>query len=102
MIQLLQWLMVLVLAALAGRLVSKIKLPSILGWLIIGMLFGPHALGLMTQPVLDAVWYKTVIRWMQCAFGLMLGTELVWKELKSYGKGLTVTTLTQSRAPFAL
>lgn len=55
MIQLLQWLMVLLLAALAGKLISKIKLPSILGWLIIGMLFGPHALGLMPQPVLDAV-----------------------------------------------
>lgn len=100
MMQILQWLMVLVLAMLAGRLVSRIKLPSILGWLIIGMLFGPHALGLMPQPVLDSVWYKTVIMWMQCAFGLMLGTELVWKELKSCGKGLIVTTLTQSLGTF--
>lgn len=100
MIQLLRWLVVLALALLAGNLVSMIKLPSILGWLIIGMLFGPHALGLMPQPVLDAVWYKTVIMWMQCAFGLMLGTELVWKELKSCGKGLAVTTLTQSLGTF--
>lgn len=100
MIQLLQWLIVLALAALAGRLISKLKLPSILGWLIVGMLLGPHALGLMPQPVLDAVWYKTVIMWIQCALGLMLGTELVWKELKSYGKGLTVTTLTQSLGTF--
>ena len=100
MMQILQWLMVLVLALLAGRLISRIKLPSILGWLIIGMLFGPHALGLMPQPVLDSVWYKTVIMWMQCAFGLMLGTELVWKELKSCGKGLIVTTLTQSLGTF--
>lgn len=83
MIQLLRWLMVLVLAMLAGKLVSKIKLPSILGWLIIGMLFGPHAFGLIRQPVLDAMWYKTVIMWMQCAFGLMLGTELVWKSSKT-------------------
>lgn len=100
MIQLLQWLLTLALAALAGRLVSKIRLPSILGWLIIGMLFGPHALGLMPQTVLNAVWYKTVIMWMQCAFGLMLGTELLWKELKSYGKGLIATTLTQSLGTF--
>lgn len=100
MIQLMQWLMVLILAMFAGRLISKIKLPSILGWLIIGMLFGPHALGLMPQAVLDAVWYKTVIMWMQCAFGLMLGTELVWKELKNYGKGLIATTLTQSLGTF--
>ena len=71
MIQLLRWLMVLVLAMLAGKLVSKIKLPSILGWLIIGMLFGPHAFGLIRQPVLDAMWYKTVIMWMQCAFTVL-------------------------------
>lgn len=100
MMQLLQWLVVLVLAALVGKLISRIKLPSILGWLIIGMFFGPHALGLLPQSVLDAVWYKTIIMWMQCAFGLMLGTELVWKKLKSYGKGLIVTTLTQSLGTF--
>lgn len=100
MMQILRWLITLALAAVAGRLVSKIKLPSILGWLIIGMFFGPHAFGLMSQPVLDAGWYKTVIMWMQCAFGLMLGTELVWKKLKSYGKGLIVTTLTQSLGTF--
>ena len=102
MIQLLQWLAVLVLAALAGKLVSKIRLPSILGWLIVGMLLGPHALGLLPQSILDTSWYKTVIMWMQCAFGLMLGTELVWKDLKSFGKGLIVTTLTQSLGTFAL
>ncbi len=100
MILLLRWMMVLALALMAGKLVSRIKLPSILGWLVIGMLFGPHTLGLMPQQVLDAVWYKTVIMWMQCAFGLMLGTELVWKELKSCGKGLVVTTLTQSLGTF--
>ena len=92
----------LVLAALAGWLISKFKLPSILGWLIIGMVFGPHALGIISQEVLDVEWYKAVIMWMQCAFGLMLGTELVWKKLKNYGKGLIVTTLTQSLGTFFL
>lgn len=102
MILFLRWLAVLVLAALAGKLISKLKLPSILGWLIVGMFFGPHALGIVSQDVLDASWYKVVIMWMQCAFGLMLGTELVWKKLKNYGKGLIVTTLTQSLGTFFL
>lgn len=100
MIPFVQWLIVLALAALAGKLISKVKLPSILGWLLVGMLFGPHAVGLLPQPVLDAAWYQTVIMWMQCAFGLMLGTELVWGKLKCYGKGLIVTTLTQSLGTF--
>ena len=100
MMLVLRWLAVLILAALAGKLISKLKLPSILGWLIIGIFLGPHALGIISQKVLDASWYKVIIMWMQCAFGLMLGTELVWKKLKSYGKGLIVTTLTQSLGTF--
>lgn len=96
----LRWLFTLVLAALAGKLVSKIKLPSIIGWLIVGMLFGPHAAGLLPQSVLDAKWYQLIIMWMQCAFGLMLGTELVWKKIKNYGKSLIITTLTQSLGTF--
>lgn len=99
---LIRWLAVLLLAALAGKLISKLKLPSILGWLIVGMIFGPHALGLMPQEVMDALWYKVTIMWMQCAFGLMLGTELVWNKLKHYGKGLIVTTLAQSLGTFLL
>lgn len=54
----------LTLAALAGRLISKVKLPSILGWLIVGMIFGSHAVGLLPQSVLDAAWYQTVIMYL--------------------------------------
>lgn len=73
----------------------KIKMPSILGWLIVGMIFGPHAIQLMPQSVLEAGWYKTIIMWMQCAFGVMLGSELIWSKLKTSGKPLIITTLTQ-------
>lgn len=100
MIMVLRWFLILLLAAFAGKLISKIKLPSILGWLIVGMIFGPHAVGLMPQELLDAQWYKIIIMWMQCAFGLMLGTELVWKKIKNYGKALVITTLTQSLDTF--
>lgn len=36
-------ILVVILAFLAGKLISKLKLPAILGWLIAGMLLGPHA-----------------------------------------------------------
>ena len=98
----LRWLCILLLAFLAGKLMAKIKMPSILGWLIVGMIFGPHAVGLMPQSVIDAQWYKLIITWMQCAFGIMLGTELIWKKIKSYGRALIVTTLTQSLGTFLL
>lgn len=102
MIHVLRWLAVLVLAFASGKLITKIKMPSILGWLIVGMLFGPHALRLLPQDVLTAGWYQTIVMWMQCAFGVMLGTELIWKKLKRSGKALIVTTLTQSLGTFAV
>ena len=67
MIHVLRWLAVLVLAFTVGKLITKIKMPSILGWLIVGMLFGPHALRLLPQDVLTAGWYQTIVMWMQCA-----------------------------------
>ena len=36
-------------AFLVGRLVAKLHLPSILGWLITGMALGPHAFGFISQ-----------------------------------------------------
>lgn len=99
---LLCWIATLAIAFVAGKLMAKIKMPSILGWLIAGMLLGPHAIGLMPQELMHTGWYKTVIMWMQCAFGVMLGTELIWKKLKNYGKALVATTLTQSLGTFAI
>lgn len=97
-----RWILTLIIAFIAGKLINKIRMPAILGWLIVGMLLGPHAAGLMSQSIMDLGWYKIIITWMQCAFGLMLGTELVWKKLRQYGKGLVVTTLTQSLGTFFL
>lgn len=101
-ILILRWIAVLALAFAAGKLITKIKMPSILGWLIVGMLLGPHAANLLPQEVLVAGWYKTIIMWMQCAFGVMLGSELIWNKLKRSGKALVITTLTQSLGTFAL
>ena len=101
-VNILRWIAVLALAFAAGKLMSKIKMPSILGWLIVGMLLGPHAVALMPQSILSAGWYKTIIMWMQCAFGVMLGSELIWSKLKHSGKALVITTLTQSLGTFAV
>ena len=97
-----RWILTLIMAFIAGKLINKIRMTAILGWVIVGMLLGPHAAGLMSQSIMDLGWYKIIITWMQCAFGLMLGTELVWKKLRQYGKGLVVTTLTQSLGTFFL
>lgn len=101
-ISILRWAAALVIAYFVGKAMTKIKMPAILGWLIGGMLLGPHALALLPQSLMDTELYKTVICWMQCSFGLMLGTELVWRQIRKYGRALIITTLTQSLGTFAV
>ena len=88
------------LAFVAGKLVSKLKLPSILGWLIAGMILGPHAVSLVSDTLLDAVWYQSIMHVLECAVGLMIGTELVWRKIRRSGKSIIITTLTQSIGTF--
>ncbi len=109
MILFLRWLLVLFLAFWLGRLVKRLHLPFILGWLIAGMILGPYGFGLLNNTLMASAGYNVIMGWMQTAFimgwmqtafGLMLGTELVWRHIKSYGKALMFTTLTQSLGTF--
>ena len=101
-LSILRLLAAVVIAFFAGKLISKLKLPSILGWLIAGMILGPHALSLINDTLLDTVWYQSLMHVLECAVGLMIGTELVWKKIKKSGRSIIVTTLTQSLGTFLL
>lgn len=87
-------------AFFVGRLVAKLKLPSILGWLLTGMALGPHAFGFLSQSMLEARWFTVMIHIMECVFGLMIGTELIWQEIRKAGKQIVVTTITESLGAF--
>lgn len=100
MLSILRVLLTVVIAFLVGKLVSKIKLPAILGWLLTGMLLGPHAIGIINDTVLNAHAYQSLIHVLECIVGLMIGTELVWKRIKKTGTQILVTTLTQSLGTF--
>ena len=102
MILLLRLFITIGIAFLVGKLVAKVKLPSILGWLIGGMMLGPHAFSLMNQAILEAPWYQVMVHVLECSVGLMIGTELVWKKIKRSGKAIVITTLTQSLGTFFL
>ncbi|HIH9991008.1 TPA: cation:proton antiporter [Clostridium botulinum] len=93
-------LLAVAVALFMGKLISKVKLPAILGWLIAGMILGPHAVGLVNETTLNAEWYKTIVNILECAVGLLIGTELVWNKIKKSGKQLIITTLTQSLGTF--
>lgn len=100
MLDVLRLLIAVIVAFFAGKLISRLRLPSILGWLITGMVLGPHALGLLNNNVLDSGWFDVLESILECTVGLMIGTELIWSKLKKAGKQIIVTTITESVGTF--
>lgn len=47
-IELLQLFAIICTAIICGKLIAKIKLPAILGWLIAGIVFGPYLVEIVT------------------------------------------------------
>ena len=83
-----------------GKLVSKVKLPEILGWLIAGIVFGPYLAGVVTLDITDALWYKVFIKLFECFAGVMIGREIVFKKLAISGKQIIEITFVQSIGTF--
>ena len=63
---------------------------------------GAHALNLLDQQTLDAAWFGSVEHLLECVAGLIIGTELLWKKLRSAGRQILVTTVTESLGTFAV
>ena len=87
-------------AAACGKMLSKVKLPSILGWLIAGIVFGPYLAGVVTLDITNALWYKAAIKLFECFAGVMIGREIIFKKIASSGKQIIGITFVQSIGTF--
>lgn len=100
MIEIARLMITIAAALLAGKLISKLKLPAILGWLIAGMVLGPHAAGLLSAHLMESGWYEVTESLLECTVGLMIGTELIWSQMKKTGKQIVVMTVIESLGTF--
>lgn len=91
---------IICVAFVFGKLISKVKLPAILGWLIAGIVFGPYLAGVVTLEITDTLWYKVLIKFFECFAGVMIGREIVFKKIASSGKQIVGITFVQSIGTF--
>jgi Kef-type K+ transport system membrane component KefB len=91
---------ILCVALACGKLIAKVKLPAILGWLIAGIVFGPYLAGVVTFDVTDALWYKVMIKFFECFAGVMIGREIIFRKIARSGKQIIGITFVQSIGTF--
>ncbi len=88
-------LLFMLLAVGAGKLIAKLHMPAILGWLLTGMLIGPYALDWFSLDIMESAWFHAIISVCEVTAGLFIGTELVWKEMKESGKQIFIICLAE-------
>ena len=91
---------ILCAASVCGKMVSRLRLPSILGWLIAGIIFGPYLAGVVTLDITDALWYQIFIKFFECFAGVMIGREIIFKKIARSGKQIIGITFVQSIGTF--
>ncbi|MCM1083461.1 MAG: cation:proton antiporter [Clostridium sp.] len=81
----LTYIAIMLFAALvAGKIVKKMKLPNVTGYLVIGLLIGPNCIGLLTDELLSSMSLVTELALGCIAFSI--GAEFKISFLKKVGK----------------
>jgi len=93
---------IVVVGYLAGELIGKIKLPKVLGYLVVGMLVGPFALNLVRPDIFATDLFEWAVLLAIGFVGYSIGSSIHVDELKSAGTGMTVIGLVQAFTPFIL
>ena len=81
-----------------GRTVRIIKLPSLIGYMVLGVILGPSLLHLLSEPAME---HLSFITEMALGFvALSIGAELSLSVLKRLGPGIISIILVESFAAF--
>jgi NhaP-type Na+/H+ or K+/H+ antiporter len=82
----------------AGKLVGKIKLPAVLGYLIAGVIFGPSLLRVYEEELLQQFSFFPALALSIVAFAI--GSEMKISTLRGMGSGIGIITLLESFGAF--
>lgn len=74
----------LIAALLAGKAVKKLKVPNVTGYLVVGLLLGPHCLKILSQDLLDGM--EPVTEFALGCIAFSIGAEFKISFFKKVGR----------------
>jgi len=91
---------VTIIAFYVGRGALRIRLPSLIGYMILGVILGPSILNIFNESVMEVLSFITEIALGFVAFSI--GAELSMSSLKRLGPGIITIIFSESFAAFFL
>jgi len=87
-------------AYFAGQGIRRLRLPSLIGYMLMGVILGPYLVGLLPSSLLQETSFVTDIALGFVAFSI--GAELSLRSMKRQGKAMTAIILCESMGAFVL
>ncbi len=87
-----------ILAFYVGKAARRIKLPSLIGYMVVGVILGPSVLNLFNEPSMEDLSFITEIALGFVAFSI--GAELNLSSLRRLGSGIISIILAESFGAF--
>jgi Kef-type K+ transport system membrane component KefB len=91
---------IIVLGFISGKLIQRVKLPMVLGFLIVGMLIGPFALGVIDEGFYSSPTVRFVALIAIGLVGYSIGSHIHKETMKKAGARILVIGLLESFTPF--
>jgi len=91
---------VIIVGFYMGHTARLVKLPSLIGYMILGVIFGPSVLHLISEPTMEHLSFITEIALGFVAFSI--GAELSLSTLKRLGPGIISIIFAESFGAFAV
>lgn len=78
---------------IGGKVANKLKLPSVSGYIVAGLLLGPSLIGIFNPKDIDALGVVNDVALAAIAFGI--GNEFLVEDLKKVGKNAFIITIAE-------
>ena len=89
---------ILILGAIGGRIFQKLKIPQVVGYIVIGIFIGQSGFQILSSQVITAL--DPINSLALSLIGFLIGAELKTSVIKKYGKQFTGILLFESIVPF--
>jgi Kef-type K+ transport system membrane component KefB len=93
---------IILLSYLGGELVGRLKLPKVIGYLLIGMIIGPYALELVDPDAFNSAIYKIILLIAIGLVGYSISSGIRVQEIKKFGAKIFVIAFFEAYTPFVL
>jgi len=91
---------IMLLGAVFGRLFQKLKMPSVMGYMMIGLILGESFRGLLSGPIIDS--FGPLIELSLGVIGFMIGSEIMLDRFKRYSGSIYTILLMEAFLTFGL